>query len=103
MLNDEIVALQSDAEQLGVLIEIDLQDDCLWLSEIRRHSGCPGSGAKILSALIDIAEQNDMPIKGCIVENHEPLLAYYSEFGFEPEYETSSNGKIEKIRIEYVP
>jgi hypothetical protein len=99
---DEIACLVSEAEAVGVKLELDLEDDFIWLSRIERQNAKPGVGKEILMDLMSIAEDIGVPIRAHVVECNESLLNYYQDIGFQlvdSSYDRTT--KSEKITIEY--
>lgn len=82
MPHQAIDDLTREARKKGVILEIEIEDDALWLSRIERTSGPPGAGALIIEQLFDIADDHDLNVHGAIVADHEALIPYYEELGF---------------------
>lgn len=80
-LEQEASDLESRSLAKGVEIEIDCDDDIIWIGRIERQGGKPGSGARIIENLIELAEEYDMPIGLACLEGYLP--EYYGQFGFE--------------------
>ena len=86
----------------GVEIDIDLQEDHIWIANIERHEGNAGSGARVLRDLMEISDHHDIPIRGRVVKNPIRLLNYYQSLGFR-ETDRKFNGAELNIEIEYEP
>lgn len=91
-----------DAQKRGVELDIDLQEDHIWVANIERHEAKAGVGARILRDLMEISDHHDVPIRGRVVDNPERLLKYYQSLGF---HETGRKicGSELNIEVEYEP
>ncbi len=90
------------AHERGVELDVDLQDDHIWVANIERHEAKAGVGARILRDLMEISDHHDIPIRGRVVDNPERLLKYYQSLGF---YEIGRKicGSELNIEVEYEP
>jgi len=86
-LYHEIEEIMTHALNEGVKLEIDVDDDeeILWLSSIERFGKRKGAGADVLQNLIEFASENDLVIKGQIDSPDGGLAIFYEEQGFEIE------------------
>jgi hypothetical protein len=99
-----IALIMADAASAGVMMEADHDGGIIWISSIERAGGRSGSGADVLHALIEIADDHDVPIRAAVVRDHDRLIDYYSRLGFEPiDQATSACGRDHIITIEYAP
>ena len=93
-----------DAASAGVIMEADHDGEVIWISSIERAGGRSGSGADVLQALIEIADDHHVPIRAAVVRDHDRLIDYYSRLGFEPvDQACSACGRDYVITIEYAP
>lgn len=99
---EEIAGLVSEAGAIGIDLELELEDDCIWLSKIERQSAKPGSGKTVLMDLISIAEDIGVPVRAHVVDCNESLLNYYRDIGFQlVDSDYDEKTRLEKIIIEY--
>ena len=88
-LHEILDDLVSDAEKIGVEVELDMltneEEAVIWLSSIERIQGKPGAGAEVISLLKDIAADHGCIIEGQIDGPASKLAAYYrlQEFDIE--------------------
>ncbi len=90
------------AEERGIEIDVELQDDHIWVANIERHDAKAGVGAHILRDLMEIADHHDIPIRGRVVDNPERLLKYYQGLGFAETSRRVCGSKL-NIEVEYEP
>jgi len=94
----------TEAASAGVTVDALHEDEIIWISRIERDGGRPGSGADVLLSFIEIAEDHGVPLRAAVVNDHERLLDYYGNLGFEPiAHHTSACGRTWTITIEYSP
>ncbi len=99
-----IALVMAEAETMGVEMDVVHEDGAIWLSNLVRSGGRPGSGEKALASLIEIADDHGLPIRASVVRDHERLMEYYSGLGFEPVSQSCGpDGRNYRITIEYAP
>lgn len=99
-----IALVMAEAETMGVEMDAVHEDGTIWLSNLARSGGRPGSGEKALASLIEIADDHGLPIRASVVRDHERLMEYYSGLGFEPVSQSCGpDGRSYRITIEYAP
>lgn len=95
-----IAVVVADAACAGVDLEVHQGSGFLWLANVERSSGRPGSGAEAIRSVMEIADEHGLPLRGAVVRDHDILIPYYTSLGLEPV--GRSDGE-EKIIIEYAP
>lgn len=90
-LEQEVCELENFAAGKGVEIEIDCDDDIIWIGRIERTTGVPGSGGHIIEKLIELAEEYDMPIGLACLEGYLP--EYYGQFDFEIDHDRTTGNR----------
>jgi hypothetical protein len=94
----------AEAASSGVTVDAVHEDEVIWISSIERDGGRPGSGADVLQSFMEIADDHGVPLRAAVVRDHDRLLGYYGELGFEPvAHHTSACGRSWTITIEYMP
>lgn len=83
------------ADELGVHLSIDdSEEGILFLDDITRGNAPKGSGALVMSALVDYADVAQKRIELVAADNSPKLIDYYKGFGFEPTGSTSETGTV---------
>lgn len=90
-LKQEVCELEDFANGKGVDIEIDCDDDIIWISRIERMTGSPGSGGHIIERLIELSEEYEIPIGLACLEGFLP--EYYGRFDFEIDLDRSAGNR----------
>lgn len=76
------------AKTQGVDLDIDVENQKLYLVEISRRVNSPrGAGAKVMERLCGFADDHGLEIVLHVAGGSKGLVAYYERFGFEAEYE----------------
>jgi hypothetical protein len=72
------------AERIGVAMTASLEDDgSIWLGDLQREGGAPGSGRLALDMLCEMADDVDAVVALTVVEVCEPVVTMYEDAGFE--------------------
>lgn len=99
-----IALVVADAASNGVMLDAMHDEDSIWISSIEREWGRPGSGGVALLSLIEIADDHGVPLRAAVVRDHDRLLEYYANLGFDAVgHEMSLGGRTSTITIEYAP
>ena len=80
--NDNLSDLEAKALKIGVHLDLHPLENAFWISVIKRTTGKPGSGTKVIEMLKEHANYNGLSIYGVIIEGHDRLANYYREKGF---------------------
>lgn len=84
-LSERIDAAVEAADAMGVGMVIEELEDGLVLTEfVRADDAAPGTGRRALEAILEIADDHDLPVTLSVVAFNNRLIAYYQEIGFEP-------------------
>lgn len=99
-----IALIVADAAAKGVALDATYEEEAIWIASIEREGGRPGSGADVLLSLMEISDDHGVPLRASIVRDHERLLEYYGELGFEAvSHDRRSSRSGYTITIEYAP
>jgi len=72
------------AERIGVGMTASLEDDgSIWLGDLQREKGVPGSGRLALDMLCELGDDTDTVIALTVVETCIPVVTMYEDAGFE--------------------
>jgi hypothetical protein len=85
VLDDEAVQeVVRRAERIGVSLTANVEaDGSIWLGDLQRDTGRPGSGRLALDMLCELADDHDVAIALTVVEICEPVISIYVDAGFE--------------------
>lgn len=88
---DELERVMSRADALGVLLETHIMGDGgIWLGQITREDGPPGSGRRVLDMLCEIADEAEVNIGLVVIEWCDKVVELYRSLGFEQrEFDTA--------------
>jgi len=72
------------AERIGVAMTASVEaDGSIWLGDLQRDKGLPGSGRLALDMLCELADDHDVDIALTVIELCEPVISLYADAGFE--------------------
>lgn len=72
------------ASSIGVDMTASLEDDgSIWLGDLKRTEGTPGSGRRALEMLCELADDHEVVVALTVKEDCDPVIALYEEAGFE--------------------
>lgn len=80
------------ASSIGVDMTASLEDDgSIWLGDLKRADGAPGSGRRALDMLCELADEHEVVIALTVKEDCDPVIALYEDAGFERIDDTDRN------------
>jgi GNAT superfamily N-acetyltransferase len=82
---EHVDALCEGARTVGVHLEAELCDDCVWGARIERTGVRAGAGAAVLEELLDLADDAGVPVRAAVAAGSHRLLEWYRDLGFEIE------------------
>jgi hypothetical protein len=79
-----ISELQQWASSQGVELEVVVTPSRIELHDIGRVSGAKGTGAAVMRALCQLADERHLPIALEALDDNPARIAYFRRFGFAP-------------------
>ena len=83
-MSDDLADVIDRADADGVHMDVSVEEDgSLWLGDLERVGGSPGSGRRALDRLCELADENDAAVALAVHEEAAPVIRMYEEAGFE--------------------
>lgn len=81
-----LVSLREMAYDLGVNVSLEDCGDAVLIGDFARTIGPPGSGAKVMKAICEYADQEEIELILGAHKSLPRLVEYYEGFGFEMDH-----------------
>lgn len=84
LAEDDVDEVVRRAASIGVSMTASVEKDgSIWLGDLQRETGRPGSGRCALDMLCELADDHDLVIALTVLETCEPVVSMYVDAGFE--------------------
>jgi ribosomal protein S18 acetylase RimI-like enzyme len=92
LTEQDVEEVAERASSIGVEITASLEDDgSIWLGDLKRTGGTPGSGRRALEMLCELADDHEVVVALTVKEDCDPVVALYEDAGFERIDDTDRN------------
>lgn len=92
LTEQDVEEVAERASSIGVEITASLEDDgSIWLGDLKRTGGTPGSGRRALEMLCELADDHEIVVALTVKEDCDPVVALYEDAGFERIDDTDRN------------